>query len=66
MCCGCVAGHRWSRVSVGRAISSAVVTPMGEQFHDEHLELLPSEVTDFETMMGAGDDVQQGIDEDDM
>ena len=46
-----------SAVAMGRAISSAVVTATSEHFHDEHLEILPSEVGEFEQLMGAGDDV---------
>lgn len=50
-----------SAVGIGRAISSAMVTGVHEQFHDEHLEVLPSEVRDFEKLLPEGDHVDDTL-----
>ena len=50
-----------SAIGIGRAISSAMVTGVHEQFHDEHLEVLPSEVRDFEKLLPEGDHVDDTL-----
>ena len=46
-----------SAVGIGRAISSAMVTGVHEQFHDEHLEV----VRDFEKLLPEGDHVDDTL-----
>ena len=40
-------------LGVSEALCSAVVTPLAPAFHEEHLELLPSEVNDISQFFGA-------------
>ena len=42
-----------SVVAVGRALAAAIVTPEGETFQDEHLEVLPSEAAQSVSIVGG-------------
>ena len=53
-----------SAVSVGQAISAAMVSGMEETFEDEHLEVLPSEAKEFTAGWGLSD-VTEEVDGDD-
>ena len=45
-----------SALGVGQAIASAQVTPADEAFHDESLEMLPSEVARLAEWVGEAED----------
>ena len=45
-----------SALGVGQAIASAQVTPAAEAFHDECLEMLPSEVAQLAEWVGEAED----------
>ena len=45
-----------SQLWVGQAIASAQVTPAAEAFHDESLEMLPSEVARLAEWVGKAED----------
>jgi hypothetical protein len=50
-----------SALAVGQAIASAQVTPTAEAFHDENLEMLPSEVKQLAEVVGS--DPESGSDD---
>ena len=45
-----------SALGVGQVIASAQVTPAAEAFHDENLEMLPSEVARLAEWVGEAED----------
>ena len=48
-----------SALGVGQAIASAQVTPAAEAFHDENLEMLPSEVARLAEYIGDADEEEE-------
>ena len=53
-----------SALGVGQAIASAQVTPAAEAFHDESLEMLPSEVARLAEWVGEAQDEAEGEERD--
>jgi hypothetical protein len=53
-----------SALSVGQAIASAQVTPAAEAFHDECLEMLPSEVAQLAEWVGEAEEEEEMEDRD--
>ena len=53
-----------SALSVGQAIASAQVTPAAEAFHDECLEMLPSEVAQLAEWVGEAEEEDEMEDRD--
>jgi hypothetical protein len=50
-----------SALGVGQAIASAQVTPAAEAFHDENLEMLPSEVARLADFLGEEAEEEEEI-----
>ena len=50
-----------SALGVGQAIVSAQVTPAAEAFHDENLEMLPTEVARLAECIGEADEEEEEI-----